>query len=135
VSTIAGVIIGVAFALHRRALSGTLPSGSLDTATMDDWYLLRHSRVLSRGTHLSRPAPKHDRSWRIVANVLRRSFSCVFTTALFGIIHLDSGIVVAIEAVLLGLIAGELRRMSGSLIPGILFHALLNAASALWPPA
>jgi membrane protease YdiL (CAAX protease family) len=45
---------------------------------------------------------------------------------------LDSGIVVAASAVLLGLIAGELRRMSGSLVPAILFHALLNAASALW---
>jgi membrane protease YdiL (CAAX protease family) len=52
---------------------------------------------------------------------------------LFGIIHVDSGIVVATEAVLLGLIAGEIRRMSGSLIPAIVFHALLNAASALWP--
>jgi hypothetical protein len=47
-----------------------------------------------------------------------------FTAALFGIIHADSGIVVATEAVLLGLIAGELRRMSGRLIPAILFHAL-----------
>jgi hypothetical protein len=31
----------------------------------------------------------------------------------------DSGIAVATEAVMLGLIAGELRRMSGSLIPAI----------------
>jgi membrane protease YdiL (CAAX protease family) len=62
-------------------------------------------------------------------------FPVIFTAALFGIIHLDSGTVVALEAVLLGLIAGELRRMSGSLIPAILFHALLNAASALWPSA
>jgi membrane protease YdiL (CAAX protease family) len=62
-------------------------------------------------------------------------FPVFFIAALFGIIHVDSGIVVATEAVLLGVIAGELRRMSGSLIPAILFHALLNAASALWPSA
>jgi membrane protease YdiL (CAAX protease family) len=60
-------------------------------------------------------------------------FPVVFVAALFGLIHLGSGIVVAVGAILLGLIAGELRRMSGSLIPAILFHALLNAGSALWP--
>jgi membrane protease YdiL (CAAX protease family) len=59
-------------------------------------------------------------------------FPVFFVATLFGAIHLDSGIVVAASAVLLGLIAGELRRMSGSLVPAILFHALLNAASALW---
>src|SRR5260370_19417128 len=37
-------------------------------------------------------------------------FPVVFVAALFGVIHLDSGIVVAASAVLLGLIAGELRR-------------------------
>jgi membrane protease YdiL (CAAX protease family) len=41
-------------------------------------------------------------------------FPVVFVTVLFGLIHLDSGVVVATGAVLLGLIAGELRRMSGS---------------------
>jgi membrane protease YdiL (CAAX protease family) len=60
-------------------------------------------------------------------------FPVVFVAVLFGLVHLDSGVVVAAGAVLLGLIAGELRRMSGSLAPAILFHALLNAASALWP--
>src|SRR5260370_33164929 len=60
-------------------------------------------------------------------------FPVVFVAALFGVIHLDSGIVVAASAVLLGLIAGELRRMSGSLVPAILFHALLNSASAPLP--
>jgi membrane protease YdiL (CAAX protease family) len=60
-------------------------------------------------------------------------FPVLFVAALFGVIHLDSGVVVAGGAVLLGLIAGELRRMSGSLVPPMLFHALLNAASALWP--
>lgn len=41
-------------------------------------------------------------------------FPVVFVAALFGVIHLDSGIVVSASAVLLGLIAGELRRMSDS---------------------
>ena len=60
-------------------------------------------------------------------------FPVAFVAALFGVIHLESGVLVAAGAVVLGLIAGELRRMSGSLVPAILVHALFNAVSALWP--
>ena len=60
-------------------------------------------------------------------------FPVVFVAALFGLVHLEGGGLVAAGAVLLGLIAGELRRMSGSLAPAILFHALLNGAQAVWP--
>jgi membrane protease YdiL (CAAX protease family) len=60
-------------------------------------------------------------------------FPVAFVAALFGVIHLESGILVAAGAVLLGLIAGELRRMSGSLVPAILVHALFNAVASLWP--
>ncbi len=77
-------------------------------------------------TTIARVAPPVAALWAI-------HFPVVFVAALFGLIHLDSGAVVAASAVLLGLIAGELRRMSGSLVPAALFHALLNAASALWP--
>ena len=59
-------------------------------------------------------------------------FPVFFVAALFGVIHLGSGAVVVVGGVLLGLIAGELRRMSGSLAPAILVHALFNATS-LWP--
>lgn len=62
-----------------------------------------------------------------------RHFPVVFVAFLFGLVHIESGAVVAVEAVLLGLIAGELRRLSGSLGPAILFHALLNGTQALWP--
>jgi CAAX prenyl protease-like protein len=59
-------------------------------------------------------------------------FPVVFVAALFGMIHLDSGLVVAAGAVLLGLIAGELRRMSGSLAPTVhLLEARLWIASDL----
>ena len=61
-----------------------------------------------------------------------KHFPVVFVAALFGLVHLEGGALVAAGAVLLGLIAGELRRMSGSLAPAILFHALLNGARALW---
>jgi hypothetical protein len=77
--------------------------------------------------------PKSRYSLAVQGGFWATHFPVVFVAALFGVIHLDSGIVVAASAVLLGLIAGELRRMSGSLVPAIVFHGLLNTASALWP--
>jgi len=33
----------------------------------------------------------------------------------------------------LGLVAGELRRKSGSLLPDVIVHALFNVPGLLWP--
>jgi membrane protease YdiL (CAAX protease family) len=64
----------------------------------------------------------------------RHSLSCavIYAAVLFGVIHLESGILVATGAFVLGLVAGELRRRSGSLVPAIIVHALFNAADAFW---
>ena len=45
---------------------------------------------------------------------------------------LGAGAVVATGAIVLGLVAGELRRRSGSLLPAVILHALFNAADAFW---
>jgi membrane protease YdiL (CAAX protease family) len=60
------------------------------------------------------------------------SAAVVFTAALFGIIHLEAGVVVAASATILGLVAGELRRRSGSLLPAVIVHALFNSVDAVW---
>jgi len=57
----------------------------------------------------------------------------LFPAALFGIVHLGSGAVVLAGAVVLGLVAGELRRKSGSLLPDVIVHALFNVPGLLWP--
>ena len=57
----------------------------------------------------------------------------LFTAALFGIVHLGSGAIVLAGAVVLGLVAGELRRRSGSLLPAVIVHALFNVPGLLWP--
>jgi membrane protease YdiL (CAAX protease family) len=76
-----------------------------------------------------------ERRWMITFSVFGGSLSgaVIFTAALFGIIHLGTGAVVATGAVIIGLVAGELRRRSGSLLPAIIVHALFNAADAVWP--
>jgi membrane protease YdiL (CAAX protease family) len=42
------------------------------------------------------------------------------------------GAVVALGAVILGLVAGELRRGSGSLLPAMIVHACFNCVDAVW---
>src|SRR6266481_3305238 len=76
-----------------------------------------------------------ERRWMITFPVFGGSLSgaVAFTAVLFGIIHLEAGMGVATGAIILGLVAGELRRRSGSLLPAVIVHALFNAADAFWP--
>jgi membrane protease YdiL (CAAX protease family) len=132
-ATAAGGVIGPAFAYIAALYPAPSP---LDLSKLHPWMIFVYfviaapiqEELIFRGLLQSLVARGESLQtfWTAHSAVF-------FTAALFGIIHMDSGIVVATEAVLLGLMAGELRRMSGSLIPAILFHALLNAASALWP--
>jgi len=134
-ATIAGALIGVVFAYVAALFPAHAP---LDLSTLRPWMIVVYFVIAA-------PIQEELIFRGLLQGVIARGvssqtfsaahFPVFFTATLFGIIHLDSGIVVATEAVLLGLIAGELRRMSASLIPAILFHALLNAASALWPLA
>jgi len=75
-----------------------------------------------------------ERQWNADFSLAGASLSgaVAFSAVLFGIIHLDAGAVIALGAVILGLLAGELRRRSGSLLPAIIVHALFNAADAFW---
>ena len=133
-ATLAGIVVGGALAY----LAALYPAPSpLDLSKLPPWMIFVYfalaapvqEELIFRGllqTVMARAVSEPGGFWAV-------HFPIVFVAALFGVIHLDSGIVVAASAVLLGLIAGGLRRMSGSLVPAILFHALLNAASALWP--
>jgi membrane protease YdiL (CAAX protease family) len=47
---------------------------------------------------------------------------------LFALLHLEVGPYTAAAALVLGVLAGELRRRSGSLIPAVLTHAAFNIA-------
>jgi membrane protease YdiL (CAAX protease family) len=60
------------------------------------------------------------------------SSAVLIVAILFGFIHLAIGVATAVEALVLGLLAGELRRRSSSLLPAIVVHAIFNAFSAMW---
>jgi membrane protease YdiL (CAAX protease family) len=59
------------------------------------------------------------------------SYSAVIVALLFGLIHLEVNPITAAAAFVLGLLSGELRHRSGSLLPAILVHAVFNAFAAI----
>jgi membrane protease YdiL (CAAX protease family) len=75
----------------------------------------------------------------LLQTVLARELSAVETSAragvaavagsavLFAAVHLAVGPWTAIAALLLGLLAGEVRRRSGSVIPAVVVHVMFNA--------
>ena len=133
-ATLGGIVVGGAFAYVAARYPAPSP---LDLSKLHPWMIFVYfvlaapvqEELIFRGllqTTMARAVSVTKGPWAV-------HFPVIFVAALFGVIHLGSGTVVAASAILLGLIAGELRRMSGSLVPSIVFHALLNAASAVWP--
>lgn len=58
----------------------------------------------------------------------RQVLPVALVAVLFALIHLEVGPLTALFALILGLVAGESRRRSGSLLPAILAHCIFNAA-------
>jgi membrane protease YdiL (CAAX protease family) len=59
------------------------------------------------------------------------SYAAIIVSVLFGLIHLEVNPITAAAAFVLGLLSGELRHRSGSLLPAILVHAVFNAFAAI----
>ena len=55
-----------------------------------------------------------------------------WVAVLFGAVHLVVGPYTAVAAFVLGVMAGEFRRRSGSLIPAVICHAFFNLGGILW---
>lgn len=72
---------------------------------------------------LSAPRATHDTSYEVLASMM--------IALLFGCIHLVVGPQTAAAALVLGIIAGELRRHSGSLLPAVICHAFFNLGGSI----
>lgn len=59
------------------------------------------------------------------------SYAAIVVALLFGLIHLEVHPATAGAAFVLGLLAGELRHRSGSLLPAILVHTVFNIFAAI----
>jgi len=54
---------------------------------------------------------------------------------LFAIVNIGSGFATIVGALVLSVLAGQLRRRIGSLLPAMLVHSLFNIAAMLVSPA
>ncbi len=54
------------------------------------------------------------------------SWPAIIVAFVFGLLHLVVNPITAVAAFVLGLLAGELRDRSGSLVPAIVVHSLFN---------
>jgi membrane protease YdiL (CAAX protease family) len=134
--TALGLILGVAVAFVNHLFLSKPP---FDVSRFTPWMIGLYfiigapiqEEIIFRGLIQS----MLERWWMTTFPVFGGSLSgaVVFTAVLFGIIHLGVGAVVAAGAIVLGLVAGDLRRRSASLLPAIVVHALFNAADAFWP--
>lgn len=133
-------LLGLPLAFAVGWLGHLFPSkGPIDTSGFPLWMLWLYfgvgasiqEEVIFRGLLQS----FLEQRWTTRFLVFRASLSpaVLFTATLFGIIHLGSGPTVIAGAILLGLVAGELRRRSGSLLPAVIIHALFNVPGLLWP--
>lgn len=134
--TALGLILGVAVTFVNHLFPSKPP---FDVSRFTPWmiglYFIIGSPIQEEIIFRGLIQSMLERRWMITFSVFSGSLSgaVAFTAVLFGIIHLEAGAAVATGAIILGLVAGELRRRSGSLLPAIVVHALFNAADALWP--
>lgn len=131
-----GLTLGFAVTLLSRLFPAKLPFdvSGLPPSMIGLYFVIGspiQEEIVFRGLIQSILEQRWRRTFSLFGGSL--SWAVTFTAALFCIIHLEAGLAIATGAIVLGLVAGELRRRSGSLLPAIIVHALFNAADAVWP--
>lgn len=136
------LVIGLLLALSLHALSRVLPLGaSLDMGNMRQWQVILffwigapiQEEVIFRGFVQSVVQMRHPTPTR--PGRFQLPYSALVPALLFAAVHiatarlgasLNQVLFIVFGALVLGLVAGWLRWKSGSLVPGILVHALFN---------
>jgi membrane protease YdiL (CAAX protease family) len=133
-------VFGLALGLGASFVAHLFPSKSpFDVSDFAPWkiglYFLIGGSIQEEIVFRGLIQSMVERCWKVSFSLVGRSLSgaVAFSAVLFGVIHLESGAIVAFGATILGFVAGELRRRSGSLLPAIIVHALCNASDAFWP--
>jgi len=137
--TVSAVIVSAPVSIATALLlSRVHESGPLAGLSLAPWLLVLYfvvgasvqEELIFRGlfqttlaTRLS-PSTAPDPIYGVAASLL--------VALLFGCIHLVVGPCTAAAALVLGTIAGEFRRRSGSLLPPITCHALFNLGGIIW---
>jgi len=133
---------GLLFALGAAWLAVTYPSPApLEFNALARWqqvlcFLIAapvQEEIIFRGlvqTYLQNRWPE-----LLAIRGIQASFAVMGAAILFAVVHLGSGWPTVVGALVLSVLAGELRRRSGSLLPAMVVHSLFNAAAMLMPSA
>ena len=130
-----GVPVGLALTFVVSHFNSTNPFGKI---SLSPWMTLLYfivgapvqEEVIFRGLLQTTLEQRFVASFQFLGKSL--SVAVTIIAVLFGLIHVGIGVATAIAAFVLGLLAGELRRRSSSLLPAIVLHAIFNACSAIW---
>jgi len=138
----AGLLLGPPLALAVAWLSRMFPSKPLfDVSAFPLWmtglYFVVAAPVQEEVIFRGLIQSFLQQRWQITLSLFGKGLSPAVgcTAILFSVVHVGAGPVVVIGAMALSLLAGELRRRTGNLIPAVLVHALFSLTGALWPGA
>ncbi len=132
-----GLAMGIAFGFFTRLLFASLDvSAPIELDDFSRWQTILlfwiaapvQEEVIFRGLIQGSLESRTETVVHIGTTGI--SLGAIVAAALFALVHLPMGLAVASGAMLLGLVAGQLRYVSGSLSPAILVHALFNIACA-----
>jgi membrane protease YdiL (CAAX protease family) len=129
---VAAIVIGVPVGWLAEFVSRLTSASAGAGSSLPTWMKLLYfvvgaaiqEEVIFRGllqTNFARRLPD-----RFSISGATFSYAAITVAVLFGVIHLRVNLITAISAFMLGVIAGELRSRSGSILPAILVHAIFN---------
>jgi membrane protease YdiL (CAAX protease family) len=130
--------LGLPLALGVTWLASAFPSHApFDVASLQRWqgvlYFLVaapvQEEVIFRGLVQSFLQARWSEALAVCGTQVALAVIC--TTVLFALVHLRSGLATVVGALVLSVLAGELRRRSGSLLPAVVVHSLFNADAML----
>ena len=134
--------LGLPLALGATWLASAFPSPApFDVASLQRWQRLSYflvaapvqEEVIFRGLVQSFLQARWSGALAVCGTQV--ALAVIFTAVLFAIVHLGSGLATVVGALVLSVLAGELRRRGGSLLPAVVVHSLFNAAAMLGPSA
>jgi membrane protease YdiL (CAAX protease family) len=134
--------LGLPLALGAAWLASAFPSPApIDVASLQRWqqavfFLVAapvQEEIIFRG--LVQSVLQEGWSGTIAFGRAQLSIAVICTAVLFAIVHFGSGLATVVGALALSILAGEMRRCSGSLVPAVVVHSLFNVAAMLLPAA
>jgi membrane protease YdiL (CAAX protease family) len=136
IAVVVGVPVGWGFQVLINCVTGPLmPEPSFPIWITMLYFVVGaaiQEEVIFRGLLQSTLARQFPKTLAVFGTSL--SWAAIIVAVLFGVIHLKVNVITGVAAFALGLLAGELRNKSGSLLSAAVVHAIFNLFAALALP-